>query len=82
VGLYPLDAALGLLPGRLHRDGQKATAKLVPAVPDDEAQQLFGDWTGIGLGSERLHTFTKHVVEGLTVLDVAAITRRDRATRR
>jgi Uncharacterised protein family (UPF0236) len=71
VGLYPLDDALGLLPGRIQLDVQKATAKLVTEVPYDEAQKLFGDLTGIGLGSERMHTCTNHVAEGLTVLDVA-----------
>ena len=35
------------------------------------AQRLFGDLTGVGVGSERMHTFTNQVAEGLTVLDVA-----------
>jgi len=71
VGLYPLDEVLGLSPGRTQRDVQKAAAKLVTEVPYDEAQRLFGDLTGVGVGSERMHTFTNHVAEGLTVLDVA-----------
>jgi hypothetical protein len=29
------------------------------------------DLTGLGLGSERMHTWTNHVAEGLTVLEVA-----------
>jgi hypothetical protein len=71
VGLYPLDEVLGLSPGRTQLDVQKAAAKLVTEVPYDEAQRLFGDLTGVGVSSERMHTFTNHVAEGLTVLDVA-----------
>jgi hypothetical protein len=70
VGLYPLDEVLGLSPGRTQLDVQKAVAKRVTEVPYDEAQRLFGDLTGVGVGSERMHTFTNHVAEGLTVLDV------------
>ena len=32
---------------------------------------MFGDLTGVGVGSERMHTFTTQVAEGLIVLDVA-----------
>jgi Uncharacterised protein family (UPF0236) len=71
VGLYPLDEVLGVSPGRIQLDVQKAAAKVVTEVPYDEAQQLFGTLTGLDLGSERMHTFTNHVAEGLTVLDVA-----------
>src|SRR6266481_2396197 len=71
VGLSPLDEVLGLSPGRTQLDVQKAAAKLVTEVPYDEAQRFFGDLTGVGVGSERMHTFTNHVAEGLTVLDVA-----------
>ena len=70
VGFYPLDKVLGLSPGRRQLDVQKAAAKLVTEVPYDEAQTLFGDLTGVCVGSERMHTFTNHVAEGLTVLDV------------
>jgi hypothetical protein len=80
VGLYPLDEVLGLSPGRTQLDVQKAAAKLVTEVPYDEAQRLFGDLTGVGVGSERMHTFTNQVAEGLTVLDVAPS--RDEITRR
>src|SRR5439155_21992677 len=69
-GVYPLDAALGLAPGRTQLDVQKAAIKLMTEVPYDEAQTLFGDLTGVGLGSERMHTVTNHIAEGLTVLDV------------
>jgi hypothetical protein len=70
-GVYPLDAAVGLVPGRKQLDVQKAAVKLVTEVPYDEAQTLFGDLTGVGLGSERMHTLTNRIAEGLTVLDVA-----------
>jgi hypothetical protein len=69
-GVYPLDAALGLAPGRTQLDVHKAAVKLVTAVPYDEAQTLLGTLTGVGLGSERMHTVTNHIAEGLTVLDV------------
>ena len=69
-GVYPLDEALGLVPGRTQCDVQKAVAKLVTEVPYAEAQTLFGDLTGVGVGSERMHTLTNHIAEGLTVLDV------------
>lgn len=71
VGVYPLDEVLGLTAGRPQLDVQKAAAKLVTEVPYDEAQRLFGDLTGISMGSERMHTCTNRVAEGLTVLDVA-----------
>jgi hypothetical protein len=69
-GVYPLEAALGLAPGRTQLDVHKAAIKLVTEVPYDEAQTLFGDLTGVGLGSERMHTVTNHIAAGLTVLDV------------
>src|SRR5207249_503796 len=71
VGRSPLDEGLGLSPGRPQRDVQKAAAKLVTEVPYDAAQRLFGDLTSVGVGHERMHTFTNHVAEGLPVLDVA-----------
>ena len=71
LGVYPLDEALGLAAGRKQLDVQQAAAKLVIEVPYEEAQTLFSDLTGVGLGSERMHTLTNHVAEGLTVLDVA-----------
>jgi len=71
VGLSPLDEVLGLSPGRPQLEVQKAAAKLVTEVPYDEAQRLFGDLTGVGVGSERMPTCTNHVAEGLTGWDVA-----------
>jgi Uncharacterised protein family (UPF0236) len=70
-GVYPLDEVLGLTVGRIQLDVQKVAAKLVMEVPYDEAHMLLRDLTGIGLGSERMHTLTNHGAEGLTVLDVA-----------
>ena len=70
-GLSPLDEVLGLSPGRTQLDVQKAAVKLLTEGPYDYAQKLFGDLTGLGVGIERMHTFTNHVAEELTVLDVA-----------
>jgi hypothetical protein len=71
LGRYPLDEVVGLTAGRTQLDVQKAAAKLVTEVPYDEAHTLFRDLTGMALGSERMHTLTNQVAEGLTVLDVA-----------
>jgi hypothetical protein len=71
VGRYPLAEIWGLSPGRTQRAVPKAVATRVTEGPYDEAQRLWGDLTGVGVGSERLHTVTHPVAEGLTVLDVA-----------
>ena len=52
-------------------DMQKAVAQLVTEVPYETAQSLFHDLTGVLFGSERMHTVTHQVAEGLTVVDVA-----------
>ena len=70
-GLSPLDTALGLVAGRKQLDMHHAAVQLVTEVPYDTAQSLFGDLTGMPFGSERMHTVTNQVAEGLTVLDVA-----------
>ena len=70
VGLYPLDAALGLVAGCKQLDMQHAAVKLVTEVPYDTAQSLCEELTGMHFGSERRHTVTHHVGAGLTVLDV------------
>ena len=70
-GVYPLDDALGLAAGRNQLDVPQAAAKLVIAVPYEAAQTVCRDLTGVGLGSERMHTLTHHLAEGLTVLDGA-----------
>ncbi len=49
----------------------KAAANFVTEGPYDTAQALFRALTGVPFGSERLHTATNHMAEGLTVLDVA-----------
>ena len=71
AGLSPLDDALGGWPGGKQLDMHHAAAQLVTAVPYEPAQSLCGDLTGRHCGSERLHTVTTQVAEGLTVLDVA-----------
>lgn len=68
-GAYPLDEALGVTAGRTQLEVQQAAAQLVAEVPYDEAQTLFRTLTGVGLGSERMHTFTQQATQGLTVLD-------------
>ena len=70
-GVYPLDDALGLVAGCKQLDMQQAAVQLVTEVPYDTAQSLFGELTGLHFGSERMHTMTNQVAEGLTVLDVA-----------
>ena len=55
-GVYPLDEALDLVAGRKQLDVQKAAAKLVTEVPYDAAHTLLSDLTGVGMGSERMHT--------------------------
>ncbi len=70
-GYYPFDEALDLTPGHIQPDVQKAAAQLVIAMPYEEAHTLFGDLTGVSMGSERMHTLTNQAAAGLTVLDVA-----------
>jgi len=69
-GVYPLDAVVGWAPGRTQLDVHQAAVQLGTAVPYDEAPTWLGALTGVGLGSERMHTVTKHSAEGLTVLEV------------
>jgi hypothetical protein len=40
-------------------------------LPYETASTLFGRLSGISVSSERLHTLTNQVAEGLSVLDVA-----------
>ncbi len=70
-GVYPFDDVLNLAPGRKQLDVQQAAAQVAVEMPYEEAQTLFSDLTGVGLGSERLHTFVHQAAEGLGVLDVA-----------
>jgi Uncharacterised protein family (UPF0236) len=70
-GRYPLDEVLGLRAGRMQRDVQQAAVDLATEVPYETASTLFGRLSGITVSSERMHTVTKQVAEGLRVLDVA-----------
>src|SRR5215475_8716868 len=71
LGRYPLDEVLGLSEGRLQRDVQQAAAELAIELPYETASTLFGRLSGLSVSSERLHTVTNQVAEGLSVLDVA-----------
>jgi hypothetical protein len=70
-GTYPLDEVLGLSAGCMQLDVQQAAADLATEVPYDTASTLFGRLSGLAISSERLHTLTNQVAEGLSVLDVA-----------
>ena len=70
-GRYPLDEVLGLRAGRLQPDVQQAAVDLATEVPYETASTLFGRLSGIPVSSERMHTWTQQVAEGLRVLDVA-----------
>jgi hypothetical protein len=71
VGHYPFDEAVGVVAGCKQLDMQQAAAQLVTEVPYDTAQSLFHALTGLSFGSERMHTVTNQVAEGLNVLAVA-----------
>src|SRR5215813_2975763 len=70
-GVAPLEAALGLAEGRQQFDLQRAAAKLTAEVPYETARELFADLPGVALGTERLHTVTKAVAEGVGIVDGA-----------
>jgi len=70
-GFSPLEAALGLAEGRKQFDLQQAAVKLTAEVPYETARELFAELTGMSLGTERLHTLTNAVAEGLGILEVA-----------
>ena len=71
LGVYPLDAVLGLHSSQMQLDVQQAAIDLATEVSYETASSLFGRLSGIAVSSERLHTFTNQVAEGLSVLDVA-----------
>ena len=71
LGCYPLDENLGLSAGRIQLDVQQAAAELAIELPYETASTLFGRLSGLSVSSERLHTLTNQVAEGLIVLDVA-----------
>src|SRR5262249_16570714 len=63
--------ALAVSPGRLQRDVQQAAVDLATEVPYETASTLLGRLSGMTVSSERMHTFTAHVAEGLSVVEVA-----------
>jgi Uncharacterised protein family (UPF0236) len=71
VGRYPLDEVLGVRAGRMQPDVQQAAVDLATEVPYETASRLFGQLSGITVSSERMHTFTHQVAEGLSVVEVA-----------
>jgi len=70
-GTYPLDEVLGVSAGRMQRDVQQAAVDLATELPYETASTLFGHLSGLAVSSERMHTLTNHMAEGLSVLDVA-----------
>jgi len=70
-GFAPLDAPLGVAPGRKQFDIQQAAAKLAAEVPSETAQELFKELTGVDLSTARRHELTNAVGEELGVLEVA-----------
>jgi hypothetical protein len=70
-GRYPLDEILGLRAGRIQLDVQQAAVDLATELPYETASTLFGRLSGITVSSERMHTLTNQVSEGLSILDVA-----------
>lgn len=70
-GRYPLDEVLDLRAGRMQLDVQQAAVDLATELPYETASTLFGRLSGIPVSSERMHTLTQQVAEGLSVLEVA-----------
>ena len=71
LGRSPLDDVLGLSAGRIQLDVQQLAAEVAIELPYDTASTLFGRLSGLTVSSERMHTLTNQVAEGLKVLDVA-----------
>ncbi len=71
LGRSPLDDVLGLSAGRIQLDVQQLAAEVAIELPYDTASTLFGRLSGLTVSSERMHTLTNQVAEGLNVLDVA-----------
>jgi hypothetical protein len=70
-GRYPLDEVLGLSAGRMQLDVQQAAVDLATELPYETAATLFGHLSGINVSTERMHTLTNRVAEGLSVSAVA-----------
>jgi len=71
AGTYPLDEVLGVRAGRMQPDVQQAAVDLATELPYETASRLYGRLSGIPVSSERMHTFTGQVAEGLSVVEVA-----------
>jgi hypothetical protein len=71
AGTYPLDEVLDVRAGRIPRDVQQAAVDLATEVPYETASTLLGRLRGITVRSERMHTITYQVAEGLRVVEVA-----------
>ena len=50
---------------------QQAAIDLATETSYESASSLFGRLSGVAVSSERLHTYTHQVAEGLSVLNVA-----------
>ena len=70
-GTYPLDEVLDVSAGRIQRDVHQAAVDLATEVPYETASTLLSRLSGITVSSERMHTITHQVAEGLSVLEVA-----------
>jgi len=70
-GVAPLEAVVGLAAGRKQCALHRAAAKRAAAVPYETAREVVAALTGRALGTERLHTVTKAVAEGLSGWEVA-----------
>ena len=71
VGTSPLDTVLGLSAGQIQLDVQQVAADLATEMPYETASAMLERLSGIAVSSERVHTLTNQVAEGLSVLDVA-----------
>jgi uncharacterized protein UPF0236 len=71
AGTYPLDEALDVCAGRIQRDVQQAAVDLATEVPYETASTLLSRLSGMTVSSERMHTITHQVAEGLSVVEVA-----------
>ena len=71
AGTSPLDEALDVRAGRIQRDVQQAAVDLATEVPYETASTLWSQLSGMTVSSERMHTITHQVAEGLRVVEVA-----------
>ena len=62
---------LGLSAGQIQLDVQQVAADLATEMPYETASAMLERLSGIVVSSERVHTLTNQVAEGLSVLDVA-----------